>query len=200
MVPLQYIIAPADIDAALAAGCHWLQLHTHVAADQLTKLITTCHEAGSYLLVTDDAEVCRDATADGVLLTPSGIKVLADAEPVPSGIVLQRPLPITQAIASARRTLGEDSSQFIGVLVETAQDAVAAAKAGADFIQVPAEQAKECLQAVNERSFTTPVVALGVTDAEDITTLLDQGISGIACHMKEVPPIMIPLFLNADEQ
>lgn len=195
MTPIQYIMRSRDVSSALTSGCHWIQTTDAPSADVLTE----CHDAGCYLVITDDVECCKALPADGVVLTAKSIAELAAAEPEPTGIVLQRPLPITTAIAAARRTLGEDTPQMIGVVVATPADAVAAAKAGADFLQVAADASVELLQAVRERSFTTPIVALGVNDVAQIAPLLDAGVSGIACTIDDVPPILFPSFLTADE-
>lgn len=195
MVPLQYIINSSNLLPALSSGCSWIQ----TLDVPENSAVQTAHEAGSYLLLTDDVETCKVVTADGVVLTESKIDALAASVPEPSGIVLQRPLPITTAISAARQILGEDSPQMIGVSVTSAADAIAAAKAGADFIQVPKSNAVELLKAVRDRSFTTPIVALDVTEPEETLELLDAGISGIACTMSDVPPIIIPSLLNADE-
>lgn len=201
MVPLQYIISPDDVQAALATGCHWLQLApSEVPTERLTELLQQSHAAGAYLVLTDDVARLRDVPADGVLLTACGIANLAASVPEPSGIVLQRPRPITLAIGEARRTLGEESPQFVGVEALSPDDAVAAAKAGADFIQVPADGSLALLQAVRSRSFTTPIVALGAFEPDAVPALLDAGISGLACTLDAVPPVMIPLLLTADEQ
>lgn len=201
MVPLQYIIRAADIDSAIATGCRWLQLRHEMklSADDAAALLARSHSGGAYLVLTDDVDCCSAIAADGVVLTAEGIAAICSRVPEPTGIVLQRPRPITLAIGEARRTLGEESPQFVGVVAETPEDAVAAAKAGADFIQVPASLCVKLLEAVRERSFTTPIVALGTFDAESIPTLLDEGLSGIACSIEDVPPVMIPLLLNADE-
>lgn len=202
MVPLQYMVSATDIPAALSVGVHWLQLDApdSFLGESCAQLLQLAHDAGSYLVLTDAPEICKDTAADGLLLTLDGIAVLTDALPEPTGIVLQWPRPITLAIAEARRILGEESPQFVGVVATTPDDAVAAAKAGADFIQVPQPLCPTLLQAVRQRSFTTPIVALDVCEADAIPHLLDAGVSGIACTMAHVPPIMIPLFLNADEQ
>lgn len=195
MVPLQYIIHSSHLGAALSTGCSWVQT-TDVPAEDL---LAMCHEGGAYLVLTDAVEACKAMAADGVVLTTEKILQLAIATPDPSGIVLQRPLPVTLALASARHTLGEDTPQMIGVQVTSEADAIAAAKAGADFIQVPKSEATALLAAVRQRSFTTPIVALGVADVDETLTFLDAGVSGIACTMDDVPPILIPSLLNADE-
>lgn len=201
MVPLQYIVSAVDLDSAFSVGVHWVQLaaDSSADADSCASLLQRAHDAGSYLLLTDDVACCKHIAADGVVLTADGIVQLAAAIPEPTGIVLQRPRSITLAIGEARRTLGEESPQFVGVVAETPDDAVAAAKAGADFIQVPQALCPTLLLAVRERSFTTPIVALDVADPEAVAGLLDLGISGVACSLAEVPPVMVPLFLNADE-
>lgn len=196
MVPLQYIVQTRHLEAALSSGCCWIQTIDPPTALDLKR----AHDAGCYLFITDDVEACKTIAADGVLLTKAKVQQLTDQLPEPSGIVLQRPLPITLAIGEARRMLGEESPQMVGVSVDTANDAVAAAKAGADFIQVPRQDAPALTAAVRARHFTTPIVALGVTTAEETAALLDQGISGIACTMDSVPPLLIPSLLKADEQ
>lgn len=195
MTPLQYILKASEVEAALSSGCHWMQ----VTDKPTTAHLEQCHNAGCYLVVTDDVETCAALPADGVVLTASGVAAIASQVPEPTGIVLQRPRPITVAISEARRTLGEESPQFVGVVAETPEDAVAAAKVGADFIQVPQDHSSALLQAVRDRSFTTPVVALGTFTPDDVPALLDAGISGLACTLDDVPPVMIPLLLNADE-
>lgn len=196
MTPLQYTLKASDVEAALSSGCRWIQ----VTDKPTSPLRDLCHNAGCYLVVTDDVVTCAALPADGVVLTASGISAIASQVPEPTGIVLQRPRPVTLAIGEARRTLGEESPQFVGVVAETPADAVAAAKAGADFIQVPQALCTTLLQAVRERSFTTPIVALGTFAPEDVPALLDAGISGVACSIDDVPPVMIPLLLTADEQ
>lgn len=196
MTPLQYILKASNVEAALSSGCRWMQ----VTDQPSSALREFCHNAGSYLVVTDDVEMCAALPADGVVLTADGIAAVAAQVPEPTGIVLQRPRPITVAISEARRTLGEESPQFVGVVAETPEDAVAAAKAGADFIQVPANLCENLLHAVRDRSFTTPIVALGAFTPDAVPALLDAGISGLACTLEDVPPVMIPLLLTADEQ
>lgn len=204
MTPLQYIIAPSDVAPALLAGCRWMQMdeaaaHT-ISDDDFKALIAECHSSCCYMLLTDDYERCLAVQADGVVLSAAQIERIAAAIPPPSGTILQCPRPVTQAIAQVRRTLGEDSPMLLGAYVSTAEDAVAAARSGADFIQVPAINAAALSAAVRERSFTTPVVACGVADADEIPSLLDAGINGVACHSRQVPPVLIPSLLNADEQ
>lgn len=201
MVPIQYILQACDFDASLLSGCRWFQLSNASELDEseLASLLARCHSAGAYLVLTDDIERCHSIAADGVLLSVEGIATVAAKVPQPTGIVLQRPRPITLAIGEARRTLGQESPQFVGVVAETAEDAVAAAKAGADFIQVPIDICTTLLQAVRERSFTTPVVALGAAEESQIPALLDADINGFAVSFEEIHPLMLPLLLNADE-
>lgn len=195
MVPLQYIIHFSELQAALASGCSWIQ--TTDVPD--ASAVQMAHDGGSYLFVTDNVEACKTIAADGVLLTSEAIETLASEVPEPTGIVLQKPHPITIAIAEARKTLGEETPQMIGVVATTPSEAVDAAKAGADFIQVPKDDAIMLLNAVRERSFTTPIVSLEVQDVAETIALLGAGINGIACSMEDVPPILIPSLLNADE-
>lgn len=195
MTPIHYIMSSQDVDTALSSGCLWIQIEGHADEEILKK----CHDAGSYCVLTDDVPRCKEIAADGVVLTPKAIERLAAEEQEPTGIVFQRALPISLVIGSVRRTLGEDTPQMLGVVATTDFEAIAAAKAGADFIQVYKENCLNILKAVRGRSFTTPIVAIGVTETEEICPLLDEGISGISCHIKDVPPILFPSFLTADE-
>lgn len=200
MVPIQYILQAQDFDASLLSGCHWFQLSggSQLNESEMASLLARCHDAGAYLVLTDDVDGCHMVAADGVLLSAEGIATMAAQVPEPTGIVLQRPRPITLAIGEARRTLGEESPQFVGVEAQTPEDAVAAAKAGADFIQVPIDICTTLLQAVRERSFTTPIVARGAAEVSQISALLDAGINGLAVSFEEMHPLMLPLLLNAD--
>lgn len=199
MVPIQYIISPHDVDAALTAGCRWIELTE--TCDDIPALLHSCHAAGCFLVLQNAADVCKETAADGVLLTLEGIERIANAQPKLSGIVLQQPRPVTTAIHATREILGEDTPQFIGVVVETSEDAVAAAKAGADFIQVPFERHQELFLAVRERSFTTPLVVLGSSFMpKDVLSLLDEGLSGIACSIDHIAPVQLPALLKADEE
>ena len=139
MIPIQYFISPADVREALATGCRWVLLAD--CPSDFESALCDCRAAGCLLTVCDDAETVRDAVADGLLLTSSGIAALAARRPEPSGIVLQRPHPVTSAVHVARGILGEDSPQIIGVAVDNASDVVAAAKAGADYVLLPAHAA-----------------------------------------------------------
>lgn len=210
MTPLQYLLPSAAITDALSYGVHWLQTTDAPSAAD----VSACHAAACYLLVTDDIEACLTAGADGIVLTPAAIQHIAAETPEPSGIVLQRPLPITTAIHSVRNRLGPESPLMLGVLVTTEAEAVAAAKAGADFLQVAPDDTSATdtsaddtapatplalLQAVRARSFTTPVVALSVTTPAAVPALLDAGFSGIAATSDAVPPVAIPALLAADE-
>lgn len=199
MVPIQYIISPTDIREALAAGCRWIQLEE--CPSDTKSALHDCHSAGCYLTITDDAEAVRDIAADGLLLTASGIARLAAQRPEPTGIVLQRPRAVTSAIHVAREILGEDSPQIIGVVVDNSADVIAAAKAGADYVQVPAHVAVEVTAEVRQEGCNINMVAHFENDVtpDDIFQVLGVSLNGIVCHIGHVPPSALPVLLHADE-
>lgn len=214
MIPIQYIIPASLIDEALAAGCRWIQ--TDSLSDNPAQTLHDCHAAGCYLVLADDVEAARDAAADGVFLTEAGIARTAAQREKPSGIVLQSPKPISTALHAAREMLGEDSPQLAGAWATTAADAITAAKAGADYVQLPAEEAATLAAEIRRAGCNVPLVARfgadwGFTndaaaeptgrkfDAAYVLRLLDAGINGIACTAAALPCLSLPLLLHADE-
>lgn len=199
MIPIQYIISPADIPEALAMGFRWIQLGQ--SPTDAHSVLHDCHAAGCYLTIADDVDAVREVVADGLLLTAEGIRQLAARRPEPTGIVLQRPRPITTALHIAREVLGDDSPQIIGVATDNAADVVAAAKAGADYVQVPAAKAVEVATEVREAGCNIHLVAHfdGNVTPDDIFQVLGVSINGIACHVSHVPPSALPALLHADE-
>lgn len=187
MTPIQYILRGNDLSAtlsaALSAGCRWVQLAAPLPAGlPLADFLHDCHAAGAYLVLSDDAETCKEVAADGVVLSA----------------------PTTTAadslnIYEARKMLGEDTPQFIGAFVRTVAEAITAAKMGADFLQTDKELCIDIRNALVEHRLTTPVVAVGITGPEEIPALLDAGISGIACDIDKVAPAVFPILLTADE-
>lgn len=199
MIPIQYFISPADVREALATGCRWVLLAD--CPSDFESALCDCRAAGCLLTVCDDAETVRDAVADGLLLTSSGIAALAARRPEPSGIVLQRPHPVTSAVHVARGILGEDSPQIIGVAVDNASDVVAAAKAGADYVLLPAHAAIGIAAEVRRAGCGIHMVAHfeGDITPDDAFQILGSGLHGIACHIRHVPPSALPVLLHADE-
>ena len=199
MIPIQYFVSPADVRDALATGCRWILL-TECPSD-LESSLRDCHGAGCFLTVCDDAETVRDVLADGLLLTSSGIDTMVARHPEPSGIVLQHPRLVTSAIHMARGVLGEDSPQVIGVAVDNATDAVAAAKAGADYVLLPGHAAIGIAADVRQAGCGIYMVAHfeGEVTLDDAFQVLGAGLHGIACHIDHVPPSALPVLLHADE-
>lgn len=214
MIPVQYIIPASGIAEALAAGCRWIQTDYH--PDEAASWLHDCHAAGCYLVFQDDVEAVRDATADGVFLSAEAIRALSESRKKPSGIVLQSPRPVSTALHVARETLGEDSPQLTGVWTDNADDAITAAKAGADYVQLPAFQALQLAREIRTAGCNIPLVArfgeactfctTSPTDGQHpaftpdfVLRLLDAGINGIACTSTALPPLSLPLLLHADE-
>ena len=103
---------------ALAGGATFVQLREkHMSTDELVEeaktILPICREARVPFLIDDDVEAARLVGADGVHVGQSDT-----------------------ACAEARRILGPDA--IVGVSAQTVEQAVAAERAGADYLGVGA--------------------------------------------------------------
>ncbi len=160
----------AAIAAALAGGVDWVQLREKTAPardqyDLALELNQLCTATGAGLLVNDRADVAVAVGARGVHLT-------------------RRSLPP----AAVRGQLPPDG--LIGLSVHTVAEAVAAARAGVDYLTFgsvfptrshPGGQAQglEALAQV-ARAVPVPVLAIGGITADNAAAVLDTGCAGIA--------------------
>lgn len=155
---------------ALAGGATFVQLREkHMSTDELVEeaktILPICREARVPFLIDDDVEAARLVGADGVHVGQSDT-----------------------ACAEARRILGPDA--IVGVSAQTVEQAVAAERAGADYLGVgaliptptkpdavdvtPEELARIC------RAVEIPVVGIGGLHLSTIGILDGTGAAGAA--------------------
>lgn len=155
---------------ALAGGATFVQLREkHMSTDELVEeaktILPICREARVPFLIDDDVEAARLVGTDGVHVGQSDT-----------------------ACAEARRILGPDA--IVGVSAQTVEQAVAAERAGADYLGVgaliptptkpdavdvtPEELARIC------RAVEIPVVGIGGLHLSTIDILDGTGAAGAA--------------------
>lgn len=155
---------------ALAGGATFVQLREkHMTTDELVEeaktILPICREARVPFLIDDDVEAARLVGADGVHVGQSDT-----------------------ACAEARRILGPDA--IVGVSAQTVEQAVAAERAGADYLGVgaliptptkpdavdvtPEELARIC------RAVGIPVVGIGGLHLSTVDILDGTGAAGAA--------------------
>lgn len=158
------------VSQALRGGVTFVQLRqkgatTNQLVEQAEKLIPLCRRAGVPFVIDDDAYAAKLCGADGVHVGQS------DA-----------------TCADARRILGEDA--IIGVSAQTVEQAIAAERAGADYLGVGAmfvtstkpdadKVSLEDLRAICA-AVKIPVVAIGGISGKNIVDLQHTGIAGVA--------------------
>lgn len=158
------------VKAALEGGITLLQLREKNLSDEeliklAKELLPICHSFGVKLIINDNVEVCMQSGADGVHLG-------------------QGDMPI----ADARKILGND--KIIGITAKTVEQALLAQKSGADYLGSGAmfvsptktdaiSMSKDTLKSITE-AVDIPVVAIGGIEENNISTLKDTGISGVA--------------------
>lgn len=165
-----------SIRMALEGGCRWIQLRVKGEPDErvyplAVKAQRLCREYHAVFIIDDRVELVRELGADGVHLG-------------------KHDLPV----AEARALLGEE--YIIGGTANTFEDICHLIHQGADYIGcgpfrftttkeklsplLGAEGYRRLLQAMEEQQFTTPLVAIGGITLDDLPTLTDCGVKGIA--------------------
>jgi len=158
------------VESVLQNGATFLQIREkNLAQDafeaEAERLKTLCAQHGVPFVVNDSVEIALQCDADGVHVGQSDIKG-----------------------RDIRAIIGPD--KILGISAGTVEEAVAAEKAGADYIGVGAifttstkknarsmtmEQLKEIVSSVS-----IPVVAIGGISAENILQLRGSGVDGVA--------------------
>ena len=158
------------VESVLQNGATFLQIRekdlAHDAFEaEAERLKTLCAQHGVPFVVNDSVEIALQCDADGVHVGQSDIKG-----------------------RDIRAMIGPD--KILGISAGTVEEAVAAEKAGADYIGVGAifttstkknarnmtmEQLKEIVSSVS-----IPVVAIGGISAENILQLRGSGVDGVA--------------------
>lgn len=183
MVSLQFITHQTErysyLDSArmaLAGGCKWIQLRMKEASEEeieaaALQLKPLCKEKGAILILDDHVELAKKLEVDGVHLG-------------------KKDMPIDQA----RQILGE--AFIIGGTANTFEDVVQHHRAGADYLGIGPfrftttkqnlspvlglEGYRTILSRMKEANIELPVVAIGGIAYEDIASILDTGVHGIA--------------------
>lgn len=161
---------------ALAGGCKWIQLRMKEASLEeiesvVGELKPLCEQQEAFLILDDHVELTKKLQVDGVHLGKND-------------------MPLNEA----RRILGED--YIIGGTANTFEDVEMHYRAGADYVGVGPfrftttkknlspvlglEGYRNILSRMQEARIVLPVVAIGGITYEDIPSLKETGIDGVA--------------------
>lgn len=161
---------------ALEGGCRWIQLRMKGASwediirtGEMVKSL--CQRYNATFIINDSADLCRILKADGVHLGKNDMPV-----------------------ADARKILG--SNYIIGSTANTFDDIQHAVRSGADYIgcgplrftttkdklspTLGLSGYAEIINEVQKQKLTVPIYAIGGVTADDISSLLNIGLHGIA--------------------
>ena len=165
-----------SVRIALEGGCRWVQLrmkdvdeaHLYSIALQVQQM---CQKYGATFIIDDHVEIVKKVKADGVHLGK-----------------------LDMPIAEARKILGDD--YIIGGTANTFEDVKAHHEAGADYIGcgpfrytttksnlspiLGLEGYRRIVCQMKEAGIHLPIVAIGGITKEDIPSLMETGITGIA--------------------
>ena len=159
-----------QIEASLKGGVTLLQLrekdlNTEAFLNEAYDIQKLCNDYHVPFIINDDVAVALKCQADGVHIGQSDM-----------------------ALIDARKTLGED--KVIGVSVQTVEQALEAERNGADYLGVGAvfststksdakTVSKDMIEAICQ-AVHIPVVAIGGIHHDNVKTLKDLSIDGIA--------------------
>lgn len=165
-----------SVRIALEGGCRWIQLRMKDASPEeilpiAKKALALCRKHDATFIIDDHVEIALQIKADGVHLGK-----------------------LDMPIAEARRILGKDL--LIGGTANTFEDVLAHHKAGADYIGcgpfrftttkknlspvLGLEGYRRIVTQMKEAGIQLPIVAIGGIAKEDIPSLMETGITGIA--------------------
>ena len=165
-----------SIQLALEGGCRWIQLRMKDASDQ--ELLDTakqafdlCQKYGATFIIDDNVLAAKQVGAHGVHLGKND-------------------MPINEA----RKILGPEA--IIGGTANTFSDICAHVAAGANYIGcgpfrftstkknlspiLGLEGYNNLISACKNENFSLPIVAIGGITADDIPSIMQTGVSGIA--------------------
>lgn len=165
-----------SIRLALDGGCRWIQLRMKDATTDEIRPIALqaqrmCAERGATFIIDDHVELVKEIHADGVHLGKNDMP-----------------------IAEARKLLGKDF--IIGGTANTFEDIVSHYESGADYIGcgpfrftttkknlspvLGLDGYADIINKMKTACIELPVVAIGGITADDIPSILQTGITGIA--------------------
>lgn len=161
---------------ALEGGCKWIQLRMkHSPADEIIRVATIlkdeCKKNDAILIIDDFVDIAMQIDADGVHLGKN------DMPP-----------------AEARIKMGEKF--IIGGTANTFDDIKSLVMSGVDYIGLGPyrftttkerlspvlgeEGYKEIIGQCDKKGYRTPIVAIGGITCDDVVSIMDCGVSGIA--------------------
>ena len=165
-----------SIRLALQGGCRWVQLRVkHASDDEVRPLalqaLQMCRDAGATFIIDDRVNLVLELHADGVHLGKNDMP-----------------------IAEARKILGDD--YIIGGTANTFDDVKAHYEASANYIGcgpfrftttkenlspvLGLEGYREIITKMIDHNINIPVVAIGGITEEDIPSIMQTGVTGIA--------------------
>ena len=165
-----------SVRIALEGGCRWIQLRMKEASTKdilpiAKKAMSLCRKYDATFIIDDFVELAKQIGADGVHLGKNDMP-----------------------IAEARKILGKDF--IIGSTANTFEDVQMLYKAGANYIGcgpfrfttnkknlspiLGLEGYQQIISLMKEHKISLPLIAIGGITKEDIPSLMQTGISGIA--------------------
>lgn len=183
MIPVQFITNSSEkrthlqsAEMALRGGCKWIQLRMKDypecrKRETAVQVLELCKKCKSVLIIDDDVILAKEIGADGVHLG-------------------KKDTPVNEA----RRILGQ--GMIIGATANTFDDIVSAKQSGADYIGLGPLRFtktkkglspvlglngyKEIIKRMEQSSIDIPVVAVGGITLNDVSSLIQAGVNGIA--------------------
>lgn len=165
-----------SIRLALEGGCRWIQLRMKDTPDEEVRPVAIealqmCRDVGATFIIDDRVELVKELGADGVHLGKND-------------------MPISEA----RKVLG--SAFIIGGTANTFEDVKAHYEASANYIGcgpfrftttkknlspvLGLEGYRHIVEQMEEANIHLPIVAIGGITAEDISAIMQTGVTGIA--------------------
>ena len=165
-----------SVRIALEGGCRWIQLRMNEASIKeilpiAQKAMNLCRKYDATFIIDDCVELAKQIGADGVHLGKNDMP-----------------------IAEARKILGKDF--IIGGTANTFEDVQMLHQAGADYIGcgpfrftttkknlspiIGLEGYQQIISLMKENNISLPLVAIGGITKEDLPSLMQTGISGVA--------------------
>ncbi len=168
---LQFIAQPNDkysipeqVQMALEGGCQWIRLRVPDYNDEqlrelAAELVPLCKENLAILTIENHVDIAKDLGMHGVHLSGENLK--------PTEV---RDMLGPEAIIGAEVTLASTAMSYVG--------------ADIDYVTFPptvaTERIGENIAALRQAMFELPIVAEGEFKPDDIPSLLQLGINGIA--------------------
>lgn len=172
-----------NIQQALDAGCEWIQLRFKNASEKelyevAEKLKLLCASYKAIFIINDNVELTKLIDADGVHLG------LQDTSPITARVILGKDLPAGKA------------GKIIGGTANTLIDVMKRVEEKCDYVGLGPfcftttkeklspilgiEGYKIIMNELNNSNIHTPIYAIGGITLEDVSTIINTGVYGIA--------------------